>query len=58
MTYTASVHVSGFVRVEVEADSIEDAKRKIENGNIEKLATSNADALVFNTFETEPEPEE
>jgi nicotinate-nucleotide pyrophosphorylase len=53
MTYTASVHVMGFVPVEVEANSLEEAKKKIEE-RPDKYATDEVQAYVFNSFETEP----
>lgn len=59
MTYKAVIHISGFVPIEVEADSIKDAEKKIKNTNINTACDVGAvESVIFNTFEQEPKPVE
>ena len=52
--FKASVHVSGFIEVTVNANSKEEAETRIRSMNLSPYGRE-VESLVFNEFETEPE---
>lgn len=56
--YTATIQILGFVDVEVTATSAKQAKKILEKGNLANHIVGKLQSPVFQSYESEPTPEQ